>query len=58
MTEVEALKVALAKEQGSIKVYLEFSIAHPNLKELFYELMSEEERHVKLIEQKIAQVMR
>jgi rubrerythrin len=58
MTEVEALKAALAKEKGSIKLYLDFSVAHPNLKGLFYELMSEEEKHVRMIEQKITQVMR
>jgi rubrerythrin len=58
MTEVEALKVALAKEESSIKLYLDLSVKHPNLKELFYDLMGEEEKHLKMIKEKITQVMR
>lgn len=58
MTEVEALKQALSKEHESIKQYLGLSVQHPNLKELFYFLMNEEEKHVRIIEEKIISVTR
>lgn len=54
MIEIEALKFALAKEQNSVKVYTKLLGENPGLKDLFYFLLNEEEKHVAMIEQKLA----
>lgn len=56
MIEVEALKLALSKEEGSIAVYQELIAKHPNLKDLLYSLLLEEQKHKKLIEEKIKEL--
>jgi rubrerythrin len=53
MVEMEALKLALSKEKEAVAVYGKLSIDHPNLKELFYFLMNEEEKHAAMIQRKI-----
>ncbi len=58
MTPIEALKLALSKEKASIKLYQNLAVEHTAIKELFYTLLNEEEKHKKLIEEKIAQLMR
>ncbi|MDD5454700.1 MAG: hypothetical protein PHW62_04295 [Candidatus Ratteibacteria bacterium] len=58
MTTIEALKLALAKEEASIKLYKSLALNNPAIKELLYILLNEEERHKKLIEEKIAKLMR
>jgi len=58
MIEVEALKFALAKEQNAVKVYKKLLAQHPALKDLFYFLLNEEEKHVVMIEKKIAALYR
>ena len=56
MVDVEALQLALSKEIEAIKAYQELLIRHPNLKELFYLLINEEQKHKALIEKKIAEL--
>ncbi len=56
MTSVEALKLALEKEKNSIKLYQGLSRAHPAIKELLEFLIIEEQKHEKLIKEKIAEV--
>jgi len=53
MVEVEALKLALAKEEAAIKAYQEMLISYPALGELLSFLVTEEQKHKKLIEKKI-----
>jgi len=53
MTPVEALEIALSKEEASIKLYRRFSEEHPAIKELLLSLLNEEEKHKKLIEGQI-----
>lgn len=56
MTPVEALKLALSKEAASIQLYNKLYLEHPALKELFLFLVNEEEKHKKMIEQKIYEI--
>ncbi len=56
MIELEALKFALSKEQNSVKVYKELLVQQPALKDLLYFLLGEEEKHVVMIEKKIAEL--
>jgi len=56
MVPVEALKLALNKETGSIELYKKLCDEHSDndeLKDLFSFLVNEEEKHKKMIEQKI-----
>jgi rubrerythrin len=54
MIEIEVLKLALAKEEAAIKTYQEMLISYPALGELLSLLVTEEQKHKKLIEKKIA----
>jgi rubrerythrin len=54
MIEIEVLKLALAKEEAAIKAYQEMLISYPALGELLSLLVTEEQKHKKLIEKKIA----
>jgi len=56
MIEIEALQLALSREQESIKTYEKLVVGNPNLKELFYFLITEEQKHALLIEKKIAEL--
>jgi rubrerythrin len=56
MIPLEALKLALSKEQESIKLYNRLNLEHPGLKELFLFLINEEEKHKQLIEKKIVEI--
>ncbi len=53
MVEVEVLKLALAKEEAAIETYQEMLISYPALGELLSFLVTEEQKHKKLIENKI-----
>lgn len=54
--EIEALKLALGKEENSIALYQELIAKHSNLKDLLYSLLLEEQKHKKLIEEKIREL--
>lgn len=56
MSPVEALKIALKKEEGSIKVYEKLVLEHPSLKDLLYSLITEEQKHKRQIEEKIREL--
>ena len=58
MTPVEALKLALAKEQNSIDLYERLSEQHKAVKELLLFLLTEEQKHKKLIQEKIVELTR
>ncbi len=53
MIPVDALKVALSKEQASIQLYRRLAEKYSEIKELLFLLLNEEEKHKKLIEEKI-----
>ncbi|MDD5166449.1 MAG: ferritin family protein [Candidatus Omnitrophica bacterium] len=53
MDPVEALKLALSKEQEAIDLYSRLSVAHPAVKETFVFLIEEEQKHKKLLEKAI-----
>lgn len=56
MIEFEALKLALSKEQEAVVAYKKLLAEHPGLKDLFYFLLNEEEKHVSMIEKKIVEL--
>ncbi|MFA5089991.1 MAG: hypothetical protein WC510_03005 [Candidatus Omnitrophota bacterium] len=56
MIELEALELALSKEQDAVGTYKKLLVEHPALKELFYFLLNEEQKHVAMIEKKIAEL--
>jgi rubrerythrin len=56
MTGIEVLKLALTKEESAIKWYQEMLAGHPSLVELLSFLVTEEQKHKKLIEKKIAEL--
>ena len=56
MIELEALQLALSKEQNAVGVYKKLLAEHASLKDLFYFLLNEEEKHVVMIEKKIAEL--
>lgn len=56
MIEFEALKLALSKEQEAVVAYKKLLAEHSGLKDLFYFLLNEEEKHVSMIEKKIAEL--
>ena len=58
MIEIEALKLALSKEQKAAEAYRKLLAEHPALKDLFYFLLNEEQKHAAMIEKKIAELYR
>ena len=56
MTPVEALELALSKENQSVELYQKLSVENPAIKELLAFLINEEEGHKKMIEEKIREL--
>ena len=56
MIDIEVLRLALAKEEDAIKVYQKLLAEHPNLKDLLYLLVTEEQKHKALIEKKLVEL--
>ncbi len=56
MIDLEALKIALSRENNSIETYQKMLVEHPGLKELLSFLLTEEEKHKVLIEKKIREL--
>ncbi len=56
MIVIEALELALSKEQDAVAGYKRLLAEHPALKDLFYFLLNEEQKHVVMIEKKIAEL--
>lgn len=56
MIDIEALKIALSRENNSIQTYQKMLADHPGLKELLSFLLTEEQKHKTLIEKKIREL--
>ena len=56
MTPVEVLKLALSKEEQAIKFYQDLSTKHPAIQELLSFLTTEEQKHKKMLEEKISEL--
>lgn len=56
MVPMEALKIALEKEKASIKLYNKFYLDHPAVKDIFLFLINEEQKHEKMIEEKMVEL--
>jgi len=56
MDYIEALNMALDKEKEAVETYKQFSIKHTAMRDLFEFLMTEEQKHVSLIEKKISEL--
>lgn len=56
MGPIEALELALQKENESISAYQKFSVEFPVAKETFLFLLNEEEKHKKMIQDKIVEL--
>ena len=58
MTPVEALELALTKEQNAIDLYDRLSQKHTAIKELLLFLLNEEQKHKRMIQDKIRDLRR
>ena len=56
MIDIEVLGIALSKEEEAIRAYKDMLNEHPNLKDLLYLLITEEQKHKVLIEKKISEL--
>ncbi len=56
MTDLEVLQLALSKEEEAIKVYQGMIVTNPRVKDLLYELVTEEQKHKKMLEKRIAEL--
>ncbi len=57
MIDVEVLKFALGKEEEAIRIYQDMIVLNPGVKDLLYQLVTEEQKHKILIEKRIAELM-
>jgi rubrerythrin len=58
MTDVEMLRLASGEEDKAIKLYQGMLTDHPHLKDILLILITEEQKHKKLIEKKISELIR
>jgi rubrerythrin len=56
MLAIEALKLALEKENGSIVLYEKLANTHAEIKDLLSDLLNEEYKHKKRIEERIREL--
>jgi len=56
MIEIEVLELALSGEQKAVEVYNKLLAENSSLKDLLYFLLIEEQKHVAMIEKKIAEL--
>lgn len=56
MTPVEALQLALTKEQSAIVFYERLAMRYSGIKDLLSFLLTEEQKHKQMIEKKIAEL--
>ena len=54
MIEIEALRLALSKEEDAIKTYQDMLARYPALTELLSFLVTQEQKHKAMIEKKIS----
>ncbi len=55
---IEALKMALTREEASIELYRRFAVEHKVAEDIFIFLFNEENKHKALIEKKIFELMK
>ena len=58
MGPVEALELALSKEEDALKTYRRLAIEHVAVKDIFELLANEEEKHRKLLQERIVKMTR
>lgn len=58
MSPVEALELALSKEIEARDLYQKLADDYPGIKDTFFFLMNEEQKHKQLIEKKITELTR
>ncbi len=58
MGPIEALNMALAREEASIELYRRFAVEHKVAEDIFLFLFNEENKHKALIEKKIFELMK
>jgi len=58
MTDVEMLRLASSEEDKAIKLYQGMLTDCPHLKDILLILITEEQKHKKLIEKKISELIR
>jgi rubrerythrin len=56
MIPIEALKLALGEEIKAIALYQQLGVEHPSLQEVFSFLIDEEQKHKKMLENKITEL--
>jgi len=56
MTPVEALQLALEKENEALDLYRKLALEHHAVKDVFEFLINEEEKHKKMLQEKIHQL--
>lgn len=56
MIDIEVLELALSKEEEAIDIYKKMATEHPNIKDLLYLLVTEEQKHKELIKKKIVEL--
>jgi len=58
MTHIEALQMALKKEEDAIEQYGDMAMKFPEIRQLCTDLQNEEHKHRKMIEKKIVELMK
>ncbi|MBN2482971.1 MAG: hypothetical protein JXD21_02055 [Candidatus Omnitrophica bacterium] len=56
MTPVEALQLALEKEDDALTLYRKLALEHHAVKDIFEFLVNEEEKHKKILKERIHQL--
>ncbi|MBU0503615.1 MAG: hypothetical protein ABH882_05295 [Candidatus Omnitrophota bacterium] len=56
MIPIEALRIALTEEAKAIALYRKLSLEHNSIREVFDFLITEEEKHQQLLENKIIEL--
>ena len=58
MTPVDALNLALSKEEDAITLYNRLALEHSAIRDILLTLVNEEEKHKILIKKKIVEITR
>lgn len=58
MIDIEVLQLALSKEEEAIQLYQKMIQTNPAIKDLLYELVTEEQKHKILLQKRIWDLQR
>ncbi len=58
MIDIEVLQLALSKEEEAIQLYQKMIQTNPAIKDLLYELVTEEQKHKILLQKRISDLQR